>query len=56
MVADKGEAGVIARERDGRRNSYRVNPDIPLRHPLESHSTVGRLLRLVEETKNVGRP
>ncbi|MGD8320206.1 MAG: winged helix-turn-helix domain-containing protein [Gemmatimonadota bacterium] len=52
IVHELEEAGVIARERDGRRNSYRINPQINLRHPLESHTTVGELLRVVEETRN----
>jgi len=43
------EAGlVITRERHGRRNSYRVNPDVELRHPMESHHRVGELLSLAE--------
>jgi Uncharacterized membrane-associated protein/domain len=44
IVADLETAGVILRERCGRRNSYRLNAEMPLRHPLESHSTVGTLL------------
>ena len=44
IVADLETAGVILRERCGRRNSYRLNAEMPLRHPLESHRTVGTLL------------
>ncbi len=47
IVSDLEEAGVIVRERAGRRNSYRLNLDVPLRHALESHKTVGILLSLV---------
>ena len=47
IVSDLEEAGVIVRERAGRRNSYRLNLDVPLRHALESHKTVGVLLSLV---------
>jgi DNA-binding MarR family transcriptional regulator len=47
IVSDLEEAGVIARERAGRRNSYRLKLDAPLRHALESHKTVGVLLSLV---------
>jgi predicted transcriptional regulator len=50
IVQELEEAGVITRERDGRRNSYRINPAVHLRHPLEGHRTVGALLRVVEET------
>ena len=47
IVSDLEEAGVIVRERAGRRNSYRLNLEVPLRHALESHKTVGVLLSLV---------
>jgi predicted transcriptional regulator len=55
IVGDLEEAGVIVRERSGRRNSYRLNLDIPLRHPLESHRTVGSLLGLVVDERKRGR-
>jgi len=38
------EAGVVSRQRVGRRNRYRINMETSLRHPLESHGTVGSLL------------
>lgn len=42
------EAGdVIEREREGRRNRYRVRFDAALRHDLESHRTVGDLIAAV---------
>lgn len=47
IVAELEAAGVIARERQGRRNHYELNLDMPLRHPLESHCTVGELLQAV---------
>ena len=40
-------AGVLTRERQGRRNTYRLQPSAPLRHPLEAHHTVGELLELL---------
>jgi DNA-binding Lrp family transcriptional regulator len=49
IVADLEQAGIIVRERAGRRNSYRLNLNVPLRHPLESHRTVGTLLTLLAE-------
>jgi DNA-binding transcriptional ArsR family regulator len=49
------EAGlVIRRTRQGRRNTYRVNPNVKLRHPLEAGHRVGELLPLAE--KPVSRP
>ena len=47
IVADLEQAGVLERERDGRRNRYRLNLDARLRHPLEQHCSVGELLESV---------
>jgi predicted transcriptional regulator len=48
IVRELIESGVLEAEKQGRRNVYRVNADTPLRHPLESHSTVGDLLQAVQ--------
>ncbi len=55
IVSDLEEAGVIVRERTGRRNSYRLDLDAPLRHALESHKTVGTLLSLVLDRARLKR-
>ncbi|TZF87049.1 helix-turn-helix transcriptional regulator [Cognatilysobacter lacus] len=47
IVADLEEAGVLERERDGRRNTYRMHADVPLRHAVEAHCRVGDLIALV---------
>jgi hypothetical protein len=47
IVADLELAGVLERTREGRRNSYRIDVTVPLRHPLEAHCRVGDLLSLV---------
>ena len=47
IVMELEEGGVISRQREGRRNSYRIMLKSPLRHELESHRTVGDLLRLI---------
>ncbi len=50
IVADLEQAGVLQRERDprdARRNRYRINTDVYLRHPLEAHCRIGALLDLV---------
>jgi len=49
IVADLEEAGVVARERRGRRNHYRLHTNRPLRHPIEAHRTVGALLAMLLE-------
>lgn len=47
IVADLANAGVLERTRDGRRNRYQFHLDHPLRHPLESHRSVGELIDAV---------
>lgn len=55
IVSDLEEAGVVEREREGRRNRYRLHPERPLRHPIESHRTVGALLAMVLERAELKR-
>ena len=55
IVGDLEAAGVVVRQRAGRRNTYRLNASAPLRHPLEAHRSVGTLLSLVVEKANSGR-
>ena len=47
IIQDLEEGGFIERERIGRRNRYRVMKDQTLRHPIESHRTIGELLELI---------
>jgi DNA-binding transcriptional ArsR family regulator len=47
ILGDLEDGGVLTRERIGRRNHYELHFDIPLRHQLEAHRTVGSLLRMV---------
>jgi hypothetical protein len=47
IIADLVEAGYLRRTRVGRRNHYEINPDRPLRHPLEQSHRIGELLRSV---------
>ena len=54
-MSDLEEAGAIVRERAGRRNSYRLDLDVPLRHALESHKTVGTLLSMVLDRAGLKR-
>ena len=48
IVADLIESGYVESERVGRRNHYRVNTDIAMRHPAQDGHDVGELLRLLE--------
>lgn len=47
IVADLEEAGVVERERVGRQNHYRVQTDLPLRHPIEAHRTIRDLVGII---------
>ena len=49
IIADLEAAGILTRERDGRRNRYEIHEDRPLRHAIEAHCTVGMLLALITE-------
>ncbi|QNE46229.1 winged helix-turn-helix transcriptional regulator [Glaciihabitans sp. INWT7] len=44
IVTELEEAGYLERERDGRRNIYRLNTAMPLRHPLDRAHRIGELL------------
>jgi DNA-binding MarR family transcriptional regulator len=55
IVSDLEEAGVVEREREGRRNRYRLHLERPLRHPIESHRTVGALLGMVLDRAELRR-
>jgi predicted transcriptional regulator len=44
IVSDLVEAGYLERHREGRNNSYVVHKDMPLRHPLEDHRSIGDIL------------
>lgn len=48
ILSDLEEAGILTRERTGRRNVYEVEADEPLRHPVESHRKVRDILQLAE--------
>jgi hypothetical protein len=44
ILHDLVEAGYVERERHGRRNTYSLALDRPLRHPLEAPHTIGELV------------
>lgn len=51
IVSDLVAEGYVQRTRVGRRNHYEINPDRPLRHPVEQPHSIGELLRLVAALK-----
>lgn len=48
IVEDLETAGVLSRSKEGRRNTYKIYDTISLRHPLESHKSIGDLLKLLK--------
>ena len=49
IIGQLEDGKVLTKVRDGRRNHYAIDMDRPLRHPLESHKTVGSLIAMVLE-------
>jgi predicted transcriptional regulator len=47
IVADLIDSGYVESDRIGRRNHYRVNTDIAMRHPAQEGHDIGELLRLL---------
>jgi DNA-binding Lrp family transcriptional regulator len=48
IVGELEEAGYVERTKVGRRNSYVLNAELPLRHPLERNQAVGSLLEALD--------
>ena len=46
IIVELEADGYLTHERDGRRNTYRVRPHLPLRHPIERKNKVAALLAL----------
>lgn len=47
IIVELETGGILTRERDGRRNHYKIHANQPLRHPVEAHKTVASLLDMV---------
>jgi DNA-binding Lrp family transcriptional regulator len=46
LITHLDEAGILKRVKNGRCNEYLIDTHEHLRHPIESHCTVGQLLRM----------
>ena len=47
IITQLDDAGILTREKHGRRNTYSIDLDAHLRHPIESSCTVGHFLEIV---------
>ncbi|MEV4047786.1 MULTISPECIES: helix-turn-helix transcriptional regulator [unclassified Streptomyces] len=57
IISDLEHDGYLSHTRDGRTNTYRIQPDKVLRHPAEAGLTVASLLSLlVQDETDRGRP
>lgn len=56
IISDLEQDGYLSHTRDGRTNTYRIEPDKVLRHPAEAGLTVASLLSLlVKDETDRGR-
>ena len=51
IITDLTEAGYVVKEKDGRRNRYRIQAHLPLPEPAARDRTVGELLALLAGTE-----
>lgn len=52
IVLDLSDGGYVVKERDGRRNRYLIQDDVPLRDPVPRKRTVRELLDLLGDSPN----
>jgi hypothetical protein len=50
IITDLVDAGYVVKYRNGRRNQYRIETDVPLRDPINRQRTIGELLDLLVGT------
>jgi hypothetical protein len=55
IITHLDEAGILQREKHGRRNSYVIDTSAHLRHSLEEHCTIGELLETILSPARVRR-
>ena len=49
IVFDLTEAGYVLKTKDGRRNRYAIQPDLPLHGSIGRERTIGEMLELLVE-------
>ena len=47
MVTDLVDAGYVVKDKEGRRNRYRIQEHVPLRDPISQEPTIGEMLDLL---------
>ena len=56
IVTDLAEAGYVVKEKDGRRNRYRVQAQLPLPESISGERTIGEVLGLLVDADAHTRP
>lgn len=51
VVSDLVEAGYLTKIRNGRRNEYVINGELPFRHPRERESQIGDLIAIFQKQR-----
>ena len=51
IVVDLTDAGYLVKEKDGRRNRYRIQEDLPLRESMSRERTIGQVLDVLVDGK-----
>ncbi len=52
IVADLTAAGYVVKQKDGRRNRYRIQNDLPLPEAIARKQTIGEVLQLLVDTRS----
>ena len=47
IISDLVDAGYVVKDKDGRRNRYRIQEHVPLRDPITQDRTIGEMLDLL---------
>ncbi|MGH8971715.1 MAG: helix-turn-helix transcriptional regulator [Acidimicrobiia bacterium] len=55
IVTDLADAGYVVKEKDGRRNHYQVQTDLPLPEPISGERTIGEVLGLLVDVNGQRR-
>lgn len=56
ILVDLERGGYVTKEKVGRRNEYRVHPELAFRHPSEAMRPIGELLRIFDGQHMPGDP
>jgi len=56
IVTDLAEAGYVVKEKEGRRNRYRIQEQLPLPEPISGERTVGEVLGLLVDADARRKP